>query len=150
MQIDVVFFDLGDTLVVSGHSPRWVPGAEALLTTLRDAGLQLGVISNTGNLSRDQLAPLLPHGFDFAVFDADLVVLSSEIGNVEKPDPRIFDEAVQRAGVAASRCLFCTESLTDTLAAQGAGMKAARLVDAVHGVDLAALPDALEAARLLS
>src|SRR5579872_2537907 len=97
--VQVIFFDLGDTLI-SSSTPNWLPGARQLLATLRGLGLRLGVISNTGNLSRDQLKPRLPADFDWALFDGELVLLSSEVG-IAKPSPGIFEAAVHRAGLAA-------------------------------------------------
>jgi FMN phosphatase YigB (HAD superfamily) len=132
----VVFFDLGDTLVASADR-AWVPGAKAALADLASGGLRLGVISNTGNLSRDQLAELLPADFDWATFAPELVILSAEVG-VEKPSLEIFRRAVTTAGVAAAQCLFCTESLRDTLAAQRAGMLGARVQPPPHS-DVASL-----------
>jgi len=122
--ISVVFFDLGDTLV--SPSREWIPGAKNVLSTLRAKGIRLGLISNTGTLSRTQLLQLLPNDFDLTVFDSELILLSSEVG-VEKPTVTIFRLAVERSGSQASRCLFCTESLVDTLAAQQVGMRVARL-----------------------
>ena len=57
--IEVVYFDLGDTLV--GADSRWLPGAQAALTPLKVLGLRIGVSSNTGKLTRQHLAALLPH-----------------------------------------------------------------------------------------
>src|SRR3954451_6275124 len=121
----VVFFDLGETLV---HTPdrSWIPGAQAVLAAARAAGLRLGVISNTGDLSRVELAALLPADFDWGAFEDALVILSSEAG-VEKPSPEIFRKAADASGGPPSACLFCTEDLADTLAAQRAGMIAARV-----------------------
>src|SRR5262245_12714253 len=121
--IEVIFFDLGDTLVSTAER-RWLPGAKELLGALRGRGLRRGVISNTGALNRDQLKPLLPADFAWSLFDADLVLLSSEVG-VAKPSPRIFEAAATRAG-GAGNCLFCTEDLTDTLVAQQVGLRAGR------------------------
>ncbi len=137
-----LFFDLGDTLVIPGHG--WIPGAQILLSDLRSPNLSLGLISNTGNLTREQLRALLPPSFDFGMFRQDLILLSSDpaIG-VEKPDLRIFRMAIDRAGVPPTECLFCTESLPDTLAAQQAGMHAVR-VERPRSGDLEALRGALE------
>ena len=106
--ISVLFFDLGDTLV--RPTAGWVDGAQQAIDTLLTRGLRLGIISNTANFSRSQLAALLPPDFDFQRFDQSLVLLSSEIG-VEKPSPQIFRLAVERSGVPAAGCLFCGESL---------------------------------------
>jgi len=126
-RISVVFFDLGDTLVTGETRPKtWIPGANAVLEGLRDKGVRIGVISNTGELTRSELLEILPPDFDFGLFEEALVVLSSEV-QVSKPDPEIFLEAVKRAGVTAGETLFVGESLEETLAAQGVGMKAARV-----------------------
>jgi FMN phosphatase YigB (HAD superfamily) len=125
--IRVLFFDLGDTLVTSGRPPQWVPGARELLASLRGTSVRLGIISNTGTLTRAQLAPLLPGDFDWTIFEPSLIVLSSEVGH-EKPSRAIFERALAPAGVEPATCLFCTESLMDTLAAQSAGMRVARII----------------------
>lgn len=124
----VVFFDLGQTLVITA-ARRMVPGAAAALSQLRAAGVRLGIISNTGNLTRAQLLAALPTDFDLDAFEPALVLLSSEVG-IEKPNPAMFSLAAGRAGVPARACLYCSEDLLETLAAQGAGMTAARLTPA--------------------
>ena len=123
--IQVVFFDLGDTLVnVATH--KFLPGAKTLLAQLHTSGVKLGIISNTGDLTRVQMTTLLPPDFDWAQFEPKLVVLSSEVG-FEKPDPVIFDKAVSKSGIAASLCLYCSENLLETLVAQQVVLRAARL-----------------------
>ena len=146
LPIRVVFFDLGDTLVVPADR-SWVSGAKGALTDFRSRGLRLGVISNTGDLSREQLAELLPADFDWAEFDAELVLLSAEVG-VAKPDPAVFRLAVTATGLTAAECLFCTESLLDTLVAQRVGLLAAR-VQPPPGADIGGLVAALVAAGVL-
>jgi FMN phosphatase YigB (HAD superfamily) len=140
--IRVAFFDLGNTLVVTADR-SWAPEAQAVLAELHTRGLRLGVISNTGDLSRDELSPLLPSDFDWSVFADELVILSSEAG-VEKPSLEIFRRAVKAAGLDPAECLFCTEDLTDTLAAQRAGIMVARIQPPPHS-DLGGLPAALAA-----
>jgi len=129
----VIFFDLGDTLIRGGGRREWVPGARETLARLRagaDAS-KLGILSNTANLKREQIVSnLLPPDFDLSWFEPSLVLLSSEV-RVEKPSPAIFRLALERAGklgAAPTACLYCTEDLLETLAAQQAGMHAARLL----------------------
>jgi HAD superfamily hydrolase (TIGR01549 family) len=122
--IQVVFFDLGKTLVAS--DTQWNSSAKAVLSALSQAGVRLGIISNTGDLTRPQLKQRLPADFDFSVFEANLVLLSSEVG-IEKPQIKIFQLAVERAGVSASQCVYCSEDMKETLAAQRAGMIGARI-----------------------
>jgi putative hydrolase of the HAD superfamily len=144
--VSTVFFDLGNTLVVAADR-TWVPEARETLADLRGRGLRLGVISNTGGLTRAELAPFLPADFDWAAFAPELVILSAEVG-VEKPSPPIFRLAVAAAAVPARECLFCTEDLTDTLVAQQVGMTVAR-VRPPPAADVGALAAALAAAGLL-
>jgi FMN phosphatase YigB (HAD superfamily) len=139
-----IFFDLGDTLVIPADR-SWVPGAKAALAALGARG-RLGVISNTGGLSRDGLSPLLPADFDWAVFAPELVILSGEV-RVEKPDPAIFRLAVAAAGLPAVGCVFCTENLRDALVAQGEGMIGARLRPPPDS-DIALLADVLSQAGI--
>jgi len=121
----VVFFDLGNTLVVSGTT-EWNPPGKAVLSALKNAGVRLGVISNTGDLTRAKLKQRLPPDFDFNVFEAHLILLSSEIG-IEKPAIEIFELAISRTGISASECLYCSEDFQETLAAQRVGMIGARI-----------------------
>lgn len=123
--IKVVFFDLGNTLVAA-DSTQWNPAAKEVLAALKTAGVRLGVISNTGNFTRAQLKQHLPFDFDFNVFEASLILLSSEIG-IQKPSLEVFALAISRTGKAASECLYCSEDFHETLAAQRAGMIAARI-----------------------
>ena len=120
----VVFFDLGKTLVTSSRA--WMPGAQEALAQLHQAGVHLGIISNTDGLDRQALLALLPVDFDVGLFDEHLVLLSSEVGH-KKPELTIFRMAVERAGVAPTPCLFCTDDLLEALAAQQTGMRAARV-----------------------
>lgn len=148
----VVFFDLGDTLVVADSG--WVRGAKDTLRALGDRDVRLGIISNTGDLARDQLARHLPDDFDFGAFEGRLILLSSEIG-VEKPDPRIFKQAVERtretdSDLTSSECLFCTEDLAHTLVAQSVGMRSARLSFRPSASDIASLPRVLLDVGLLA
>jgi FMN phosphatase YigB (HAD superfamily) len=122
--IKVVYFDLGDTLVITDDR-SWIPGAKDLLASLRAVPVRLGVISNTNGFKRSELSSFLPGDFDWRAFDNDLVILSSEVG-VAKPDPEIFRIAIERTGLDAWACLFCTEDLLDTLVAQSVGMRVAR------------------------
>lgn len=118
-----IFFDIGDTLV---DGKTWKDGAEACLAALRRASRPIGVISNTGNHTRAELALLLPDNFDFAFFQPELVVLSSEFGK-EKPHPAIFFHAIEQAGVAPWDCVFVGEDPQENWAAQTAGMRSIRM-----------------------
>lgn len=138
----VVFFDIGDTLL-DGDS-QWVDGALETLDTLRQRGVPLGIISNVGPMSRAELQASLPGNFSLAAFDP-LVVLSSEVG-FSKPQPQIFEKAMERA--SARHVVFCTEDLEHSLAAQRLGMFCLRVNPPAQS-DIASLPRLLERALLL-
>lgn len=123
MAIKTVFFDIGDTLV---SERKWIPAAKQLLAKLRNGKIDVGLISNTGKLDRDELARLLPADFDFALFREDLVLLSSEVGS-DKQSIGIFSLAIQHSGQSPWEVLFVGESLRETLMAQSSGMQAARI-----------------------
>jgi beta-phosphoglucomutase-like phosphatase (HAD superfamily) len=144
-KVSVVFFDLGSTLVrVGGH---WVSGARNLLLDMRARSLRLGLISNTSGLNLTRLRPALPRDFDPSWFAPELVILSGEIG-IEKPDPAIFEIAVDRAGSSPEACLFCSEDPLDVLVAQRLGMRAARVLPS-SGDEIWKLTGWLAAAGLL-
>lgn len=137
MPIQVIFFDLGNTLV--RISPRsWLAGAELLLADLKDFGFRLGIISNTAGLMlRTEILDLLPADFDLDLFDPSLILFSSELG-ISKPDPAIFLEAITLAARPAESCLYVSENIVETLVAQSAGMMTIR-VQPPPGNDLSIL-----------
>jgi FMN phosphatase YigB (HAD superfamily) len=131
MTVKVIFFDIGDTLV---SKKKWLPEAKQTMASWRSAGLRVGLISNTGSLSRDELQNLLPTDFDYADFEEGLI--SSGIG-IEKPALALFSLAVQHANVWPWETMFVVESLAESLAAHSAGILAARIGDSA--VDYSAL-----------
>jgi putative hydrolase of the HAD superfamily len=94
------------------------PDAIPALRGLRADGYRLGVVSNfeawlEGLLVSLEVLPML-----------DAVVVSGAEG-VEKPDPKIFEIALERLGVAAERACFVGDSPHfDFDAARAAGMRA--------------------------
>jgi HAD superfamily hydrolase (TIGR01662 family) len=150
-KLKVIFFDIGDTLVTRAPNATaptdrnvWIPGAKELIAQLQSKGFRVGLISNTGNLKRDDFLKLVPEDFDLAQFDAKLVLLSSEVG-VKKPNVEIFQMAVNRAGVSAQETMFVGENLVETLAAQRAGMRSAR-ISPPPASEVSKLADALKEA----
>jgi bacterial leucyl aminopeptidase len=140
LAINTIFFDLGNTLVTNAGS--WFTGAKEVLTALKSKGFRLGIISNTGNLTRPDILELLPADFLLTDFEPSLVLFSSEVG-LAKPDPAIFMEAARRANVPPEACMYCSENPVETNAAQQTGMIAIR----VHFppiVDLNALKQRIE------
>ncbi len=90
------------------------------LPTLRkisDSGYKLGLISNFEEWLEDVLIEQkVGHLFDVTVI--------SGIEGLEKPDPAIYELALQRAGVDASRAIHVGDSLSlDVEPAQSVGMR---------------------------
>ena len=128
-EVRTIFFDIGDTLLVRKNRKFvWLPAALETVEILKSNGMPLGLISNTvPSDTRQSLAAVFPAGF-FDLFDDHLILLSSEV-KIEKPSLGIFFHALKQAGVTAGHCLFVTENLGHTFAAQRAGMKALRVTD---------------------
>ena len=99
----------------------WAPAFElgatthALLEALRKRGLRLGLVSNAFDppwiLHRDLERMGLAERLDFAVF-------SSEVGR-RKPDPAIFETALEALGVEAGDAMFVGDRLYEDV--RGAG-----------------------------
>jgi putative hydrolase of the HAD superfamily len=98
-------------------APAFVLGAttHALLEALRSRGLLLGLVSNAFDppwiLHRDLERQGLAERLDVAVF-------SSEVGR-RKPDPAIFETALERLSVAPEDALFVGDRLYEDI--RGAG-----------------------------
>lgn len=119
------------------------PDARPLLEALRDAGVRIGVLSNTlwprwhheAVFSRDGLAPLI-----------DAAVYSSEIP-VAKPHAEAFRAAIEAVGARPERTVFVGDRPWDDVhGAQQVGMRAiliphSRLGD--QAVDIEVTPDAV-------
>lgn len=119
--------ELAGRLLVERHGTdhlwTWVEeGTAAALEALGAAGYRLGVVSNADGRIESLLEAVgLRRHFEF--------VIDSEVVGVEKPDRRIFDEAVRRLGVEADACLYVGDLYTvDYLGATAAGLRAV-LVD---------------------
>jgi HAD superfamily hydrolase (TIGR01549 family) len=96
----------------------WAPArrlaatTHALLETLRERGLKLGLVSNAFDppdlLHRDLEQLGVTQRLDVAVF-------SSEVGR-RKPDPAIFEAALTRLGVEPERALMVGDSVANDVA----------------------------------
>ncbi len=97
-------------------------GVVDTLRALRARGLHLGLVSN---IDDDQLEHLIELAEIGALFDS---ALSSEQASSCKPDPAIFEEAVQRAGCAPDEALFVGDTLAQDIAgANRAGLRSVLL-----------------------
>jgi putative hydrolase of the HAD superfamily len=108
-------------------APAFVLGAttHALLEALRNRGLKLGLVSNAFDppwiLRRDLERQGLAERLDVAVF-------SSEVGK-RKPDPAIFDRALEGLGVEAEVAMFVGDRLFEDV--RGAGQLGMTTVQAL-------------------
>jgi putative hydrolase of the HAD superfamily len=94
------------------------PEANAALALARRSGLTTAVISNSNGTIDDILTGLgLARHLDF-------VIDSSRVG-VEKPDPRIFHLALERAGLQPAQAVYIGDLYSiDVLGARAAGLHA--------------------------
>lgn len=92
-----------------------LPGARALLQSLRQIGVKLAVASSSKNarpvVDRLGLGSLL-----------DTIVDGNDI-QASKPDPQVFLVAAQRLGVPPARCIVVEDAESGVAAALSAGMK---------------------------
>ena len=103
----------------------WVPchGAAETLRSLQEAGYQLAVVSNASGTMEQQL---LEHRICSVEGgeEADVaIVVDSHVVGVEKPDPRIFDYALDALGLEAERCIYVGDTVHfDVNGARAAGL----------------------------
>lgn len=92
-----------------------------VLRALKEAGLRLGVISDwqKGLMHFCDELGLGPY--------LDVVVASGDVG-YQKPDPRLFQAAQERMGIAPAKILHVGDRLADVEGAKAAGFAAALLV----------------------
>ena len=122
------------------------PQAREALELVRRAGLRAGVISNSNGSVRASLQAL-----GLAPY-LDFVLDSGEVG-FEKPDPRIFELALARAGIAAAEAVHVGDLYSiDVRGARAGGLHAVLLDPGGHwGVrDCPRVPDLLSAIRLVT
>jgi len=101
---------------------------EALMTFIRHLArrVQVGMISNAW----PEVGPLVRETWRIA--DAfEPLILSAEVG-LAKPDPRIFQLALSRAGVDAGQAVFVDDFEENLAAARGVGMLAVPFRDSVQ------------------
>jgi HAD superfamily hydrolase (TIGR01549 family) len=95
-----------------------VAGARPLLEALAGRGLRLAVVTN--NVRREQQLKLARCGLTSLV---EALVTSEEVG-VQKPDPRIFQTALDQVGVSAPDAIMVGDAwATDIEGARRAGVR---------------------------
>jgi FMN phosphatase YigB (HAD superfamily) len=129
----VVLFDLGDTLVIPRLAAGSLQGLDVLpfipeiLTRLKGmkvdgAPLRLGVISNTGDESKEKLLSMLTEAKLLGFFESDLLFFSSLEG-MDKSQKKFFELAVTRAHAAPARCIYVGENDAERTVAASAGLR---------------------------
>jgi HAD superfamily hydrolase (TIGR01509 family) len=123
-----------------------LPGVREALEQFKEMGLQLVVVSNADGsverqLKRDDIR---------SYFDA---VIDSHIVGFEKPDPRIFQHALDVSGAAAERTLYVGDIYgIDVVGARSAGLHAV-LLDPYSDwpdLDCPKIPDLPTLSRMIS
>lgn len=124
-----------------------IPGVPETLAALEGAGFQLVVVSNSDGSVEESLVAAELRGHFAHVVDSAIV-------GAEKPDPRIFEHALERAGAHAERTLHIGDLYSvDVVGARAAGVHPVLLdpfgdwgeVDCVCVADLPDLNDKLTA-----
>jgi putative hydrolase of the HAD superfamily len=101
-----------------GFWTQMEPEADLALKHARERGLRTAVISNSNGTVADILAHL------GLARDLEFIIDSFNVG-VEKPDPRIFRIALDRAGLAPSEAVYVGDLYSiDVVGARAAGMRA--------------------------
>jgi len=109
-----------DTLLrLHGERHLWSamhPGTPAALARMRQAGLRLGVVSNSdGRVEEALTAAGIRANFE--------VIVDSRLVGFEKPDPRIFQAALEPLGIAPEGALYVGDIYeVDVIGARRAGM----------------------------
>lgn len=104
-----------------------VPGAVELLSELKDAGLKIGLISNSifpAKFHRDEMQRfgILDH-FDFTIFSSEVMI--------RKPNKEIYLKALSLTESQSERTVFVGDRLIEDVAGpQAVGMKAILKFDA--------------------
>lgn len=107
----------------SASEAHWQPEADAIptLTALRQRGCRLGMISNA---SDDANVQRLVDQAELRPFFE--IILSSAAEGIRKPNPLLFQRALQRLGALPEQALMVGDNLgADILGARSIGMKTA-------------------------
>jgi len=118
--LKAIIFDLGNTLV-SQESPRAFPHAVEVLEELKGR-YRLALVTNTrSDMTTEDIKGLLREAGVPDVFD--MMVVSGEVG-VSKPDPRIFEIALEGLGVGPGEAVMVGNTVsTDVFGGNRVGIR---------------------------
>lgn len=107
--------DIFIELIESGWLPPR-PGVKRLMREATDSGLMVGVCTTSNERAARAVARsvLQDISLDF--------VLAGDVVNRKKPDPEIYNLALQKTGLEAEECTAIEDSRNGVLAAKAAGM----------------------------
>lgn len=95
------------------------PRLKETIEALHRMGFRMGIVSNIISTS---LVPHMLNEYGIAQY-MECIVMSSEVG-IRKPDPRIFEIAMQKMGVAADETCYVGDTISrDVLGARNANLK---------------------------
>jgi putative hydrolase of the HAD superfamily len=119
-------------MVTTGFGPR--PKMAGAINRIRAAGLRTAALTNNWLRSGDGAPPLddNPPGFDALGFD---VVVESAIVGLRKPDPRIYELALERLRVDASESVFLDDLGINLKPARAMGMTTIKVTDPDRALD---------------
>jgi putative hydrolase of the HAD superfamily len=98
-----------------------LPGAVDALRALTELGLTVAIVTNSGGYAREMLEAIGVCQVGPGSLPSVAAVFDSAIIGYEKPDPRIFEHAMDQLGVSAEECVH----IGDTPAADVDGAVAA-------------------------
>lgn len=137
-----IFFDIGETLASAKFSSTpphrlqrfdvfsFVPD---VLKKLKEDGFKLGIISNTGNETSDDVNAALGESGILIYFDPEILIYSNDIG-LDKSTREIFDLAIERSGIDAESCFYVGENSNERSVALKTGMKTCPHVSLIENV----------------
>lgn len=102
-------------LIESGKLPLR-PGVRRLMKEAKDAGLILGICTTSNERAAHAIAYKILKDIEFDF------VLAGDVVSKKKPDPEIYNLALQRTGLKPEECIVIEDSRNGVLAAKAAGM----------------------------
>jgi HAD superfamily hydrolase (TIGR01509 family) len=110
--------DLYMQIIESGELPLR-PGVARLVDEAIAEGVSLAVCSTSNELAVNLLVEKLLGRQRRAKFD---LILAGDVVSKKKPDPQIYNLAIERLGLEAAECVVIEDSRNGLLAAKAAGM----------------------------
>jgi HAD superfamily hydrolase (TIGR01509 family) len=102
-------------LIESGELPLR-PGVKRLMKEAMDAGLTMGVCTTSNERAAHAVAYNILKDIEFDF------VLAGDVVSKKKPDPEIYNLALQKTGLKPEECIVVEDSRNGVLAAKAAGM----------------------------